>query len=110
MGPARDPASAQAALDGVIASSMATDALEAFRGTDLPLVMLDSDPAGTGAAAHVNLDVADGMRRVTEHLLGLGHRRFLHLASAARPGPSTSGPRRSPGRCAGRTCAPCGRR
>ncbi|MFF0475697.1 LacI family DNA-binding transcriptional regulator [Streptomyces sp. NPDC004284] len=84
LGPARDPfASAQAALDGIIASSMATDALEAFRGGDLPLVMLDSDPAAPGAAAHVNLDVADGMRRVTEHLLALGHRRFLHLASAA---------------------------
>ncbi|MGA5218979.1 LacI family DNA-binding transcriptional regulator [Streptomyces cinereoruber] len=84
VGPARAPfASAQAALDGVIASSMAAEALEAFRGTDLPLVMLDSDPAGTGAAAHVNLDVADGMRRVTGHLLDLGHRRFLHLASAA---------------------------
>ncbi|ROQ31306.1 LacI family transcriptional regulator [Streptomyces sp. PanSC19] len=84
VGPARDPfASAQAALDGVIASSMAADALKAFRGTDLPLVMLDSDPADPGASAHVNLDVADGMRRVTDHLLELGHRRFLHLASAA---------------------------
>ncbi|MFE2233996.1 LacI family DNA-binding transcriptional regulator [Streptomyces sp. NPDC059442] len=83
VGPARDPfASARAALDGVIASSMASDALEAFRGTDLPLVMLDSDPADTAAAAHVNLDVADGMRQVTGHLLGLGHRSFVHLASA----------------------------
>ncbi|MEU5218062.1 LacI family DNA-binding transcriptional regulator [Streptomyces sp. NPDC020807] len=83
VGPARDPfASARAALDGVIASSMASDALKAFRGTDLPLVMLDSDPADTGAAAHVNLDVADGMRQVTGHLLALGHRRFVHLASA----------------------------
>ncbi|MGW5421008.1 LacI family DNA-binding transcriptional regulator [Streptomyces sp. NPDC003943] len=83
IGPAKDPfASARAALDGVIASSMATDALKAFGGTDLPLVMLDSDPAGSGAAAHVNLDIADGMRQVTGHLLALGHRRFLHLASA----------------------------
>ncbi|MEX0168157.1 LacI family DNA-binding transcriptional regulator [Streptomyces sp. LMG1-1-1.1] len=83
VGPARDPfASAQAALDGVIASSMAADALKAFRGSDLPLVMLDSDPSDPGASAHLNLDVADGMRRVTDHLLGLGHRRFLHLASA----------------------------
>ncbi|MET9804412.1 LacI family DNA-binding transcriptional regulator [Streptomyces sp. NPDC006368] len=83
VGPAKDPfASARAALDGVIASSMAADALRAIRGTDLPLVMLDSDPADPGAAAHVNLDVADGMRQVTEHLLGLGHRRFLHLSSA----------------------------
>ncbi|MEU0405424.1 LacI family DNA-binding transcriptional regulator [Streptomyces sp. NPDC006197] len=83
VGPARDPfASAQAALDGVIASSMAADALKALRGTDLPLVMLDSDPSDPGASAHLNLDVADGMRRVTDHLLELGHRRFLHLASA----------------------------
>ncbi|MFF8609322.1 LacI family DNA-binding transcriptional regulator [Streptomyces sp. NPDC015346] len=83
VGPAKDPfASARAALDGVIASSMAADALKAIRGTDLPLVMLDSDPSDTGAAAHVNLDIADGMRQVTSHLLALGHRRFLHLASA----------------------------
>ncbi|MFI1940206.1 LacI family DNA-binding transcriptional regulator [Streptomyces purpureus] len=83
VGPARDPfASARAALDGVIASSMAAEALDAIRGSDLPLVMLDSDPADPSAAARVNLDVADGMRQVTAHLLALGHRRFTHLASA----------------------------
>ncbi|MEN8652973.1 LacI family DNA-binding transcriptional regulator [Streptomyces sp. 21So2-11] len=83
IGPARDPfASARAALDGIIASSMAAGALGAIRGAALPLVMLDSDPADPGAAAHVNLDIADGMRQVTEHLLALGHRRFVHLASA----------------------------
>ncbi len=82
-GPARDPfASARTALDGVIASSMAADALGALHGADLPLVMLDSDPSAPGPAARVNLDVADGMRQVTEHLLALGHRRFVHLASA----------------------------
>ncbi|QER86119.1 LacI family DNA-binding transcriptional regulator [Streptomyces tendae] len=80
IGPARDPfASAQAALDGVIASSMAAEALTAIRGDQLPLVMLDSDPAAGGAT--VNLDIADGVRQVTDHLLGLGHRRFLHLAA-----------------------------
>ncbi|MBT3166796.1 LacI family DNA-binding transcriptional regulator [Streptomyces sp. Vc74B-19] len=80
IGPARDPfASAQAALDGVIASSMAAEALTAIRGDQLPLVMLDSDPAVGGAT--VNLDIADGVRQVTDHLLGLGHRRFLHLAA-----------------------------
>ncbi|MFE9903226.1 LacI family DNA-binding transcriptional regulator [Streptomyces achromogenes] len=82
IGPARDPfASAQAALDGVIASSMAADALTDIRGDQLPLVMLDSDPAGSLGAATVNLDIADGVRQVTEHLLGLGHRRVLHLAA-----------------------------
>ncbi|MFD9358311.1 LacI family DNA-binding transcriptional regulator [Streptomyces sp. NPDC060031] len=82
-GPARNPfASARAALDGVIASSMAAGALEAIGGDGLPLVMLDSDPTAGPAAAHVNLAMADGMRQVTEHLLALGHHRFLHLASA----------------------------
>ncbi|KAB1989360.1 LacI family transcriptional regulator [Streptomyces triticiradicis] len=82
IGPARDPfGSAQAALDGVIASSMAADALTAIRGDQLPLVMLDSDPTGSQGAATVNLDIADGVRQVTDHLLELGHRRFLHLAA-----------------------------
>ncbi|MFI8263399.1 LacI family DNA-binding transcriptional regulator [Streptomyces sp. NPDC085665] len=82
-GPARDPfASARAALDGVIASSMAAHALDAIGDAELPLVMLDSDPTATRAAAHVNLAMADGMRQITEHLLALGHRRVLHLASA----------------------------
>ncbi|MFE1750172.1 LacI family DNA-binding transcriptional regulator [Streptomyces anandii] len=82
VGPARNPfASAQAALDGVIASSMAADALTAIRGEALPLVMLDSDPEGSLGAATVNLDIADGVRQVAGHLLGLGHRRFLHLAA-----------------------------
>lgn len=88
VGPARDPfASARAALDGVIASSMAADALAAIRGTAagaeaLPLVMLDSDPSSPGAAATVNLDIADGMRRTVRHLLSLGHRRIVHVAAA----------------------------
>ncbi|MEV5954277.1 LacI family DNA-binding transcriptional regulator [Streptomyces sp. NPDC051987] len=82
IGPARNPfASAQAALDGVIASSMAADALTAIRGDQLPLVMLDSDPHGSLGAATVNLDIADGVRQVADHLLGLGHRHFLHLAA-----------------------------
>lgn len=82
IGPARDPfASAQAALDGVIASSMAAEALTAIRGDQLPLVMLDSDPEGSVGAATVNLDIAGGVRQVTDHLLGLGHRHFLHLAA-----------------------------
>ncbi|MEU6283520.1 LacI family DNA-binding transcriptional regulator [Streptomyces sp. NPDC047028] len=82
IGPARDPfASAQAALDGIIASSMAADALTALRGDQLPLVMLDSDPHGSLGAATVNLDIADGVRQITGHLLGLGHRHVLHLAA-----------------------------
>ncbi|WP_245881709.1 LacI family DNA-binding transcriptional regulator, partial [Streptomyces milbemycinicus] len=83
VGPARDPFdSARASLDGVIASSMAADALAAVRGGGLPLVMLDSSPDETAAAATVNLDIADGMRQAAGHLLGLGHRRIAHVAAA----------------------------
>ncbi|MFD0313879.1 LacI family DNA-binding transcriptional regulator [Streptomyces flavalbus] len=82
IGPAKDPFhSAQAALDGVIASSMAADALTALRGDQLPLVMLDSDPHGSHGATTVNLDIADGVHQIADHLLGLGHRAFLHLAA-----------------------------
>ncbi len=95
VGPARDPfGSAQTAIDGVIASSMAADALGGIGGGGLPLVMLDSEPApaaggtpasgaGRGPAAPptVNLAVADGMRQVARHLVALGHRRITHLAA-----------------------------
>ncbi|MGW7515389.1 LacI family DNA-binding transcriptional regulator [Streptomyces sp. NPDC054796] len=98
IGPAPDPfGSARAALDGVIASSMAPEALAALRGggpgggrlrgdglqgDGLPLVMLDSDPEGDRAAATVNLAIADGMRATVAHLTALGHRRIAHLAAA----------------------------
>ncbi|MBW1602152.1 LacI family DNA-binding transcriptional regulator [Streptomyces sp. JJ66] len=82
LGPARDPfESARATLDGVIASSMAADALTALHDGSLPLVMLDSSPVDTPAAATVNLDLADGMRQVVRHLLALGHRHLAHLTA-----------------------------
>ncbi|MFD7549918.1 LacI family DNA-binding transcriptional regulator [Streptomyces sp. NPDC059816] len=81
-GSAPDPfESARAALDGVIASSMAPDAVAALRGGELPLVMLDSDPVAAHGAAVVNLDVGDGVRQVARHLLALGHRDVLHLGA-----------------------------
>ncbi|WP_406289659.1 LacI family DNA-binding transcriptional regulator [Embleya sp. NBC_00896] len=72
-----------AAIDGVLASSMAVEPLGTLRAGnagDLPLVMLDSEP-GRGVTT-VNDDVAEGMRALTEYLIGLGHRRFARLRSA----------------------------
>ncbi|ASY35774.1 putative LacI family transcriptional regulator [Streptomyces sp. Tu6071] len=82
IGPARDPFdSARAALDGVLASSMAAQALAAIRGDTLPLVMLDAEPLPGARTATVNLALADGMRQIAAHLRALGHRRFAHLAA-----------------------------
>ncbi|SEG54714.1 transcriptional regulator, LacI family [Actinacidiphila yanglinensis] len=81
-GPARDPfGSARAAIDGVIASSMAADALSGIADGGLPLVMLDSGPGAAGGPPTVDLAVADGIRQVVRHLVGLGHRRITHLAA-----------------------------
>jgi LacI family transcriptional regulator len=75
-------AAAHESIDGVLASSMAADAFTELRAGPgpLPLVMLDSDPAGQ--APTVNADVAAGIRAIGTHLAGLGHRRFGHLAAA----------------------------
>jgi LacI family transcriptional regulator, repressor for deo operon, udp, cdd, tsx, nupC, and nupG len=43
-----------------------------------PAVVIDSDARGLPAVLH---DGASGTRAVVEHLVGLGHRRFGHLAS-----------------------------
>lgn len=67
------------AFDGVLASSMAIEALTGMR-RPVPLVMLDSDPAG--AAPTVNFDVDTVVGNLADHLLGLGHRRIGHLAAA----------------------------
>ena len=94
IGPARDPfASAQAALDGVIASSMAADALTAIRGDQLPLVMLDSDPGGQHGR---------GNGQPRHRATACGRSRNTCWASAtavsctwrrtSRPGPSTYAP------------------
>ncbi|WP_207944585.1 LacI family DNA-binding transcriptional regulator [Actinomadura rubrisoli] len=78
-GPADSPfAAPHEAIDGILASSMAVDALARFGGT--PAVMLDSDPAGS--AATVGFGVADGMRAIAAHLAELGHRRIGHVAAA----------------------------
>ncbi|BBA96161.1 putative LacI family transcriptional regulator [Actinacidiphila reveromycinica] len=82
IGPARDPfGPARAAIDGVIASSMAADALAGIADGGLPLVMLDSGPGAQDGPPTVDLAVADGIRQVVRHLVALGHRRITHLAA-----------------------------
>ncbi|WUH97580.1 LacI family transcriptional regulator [Spirillospora sp. NBC_00431] len=70
------------AIDGVLASSLAVEALGEFRQT--PVVMLDSGPADTSGhrVPTVDFGVADGMREIAAHLAALGHRRIGHVAAA----------------------------
>lgn len=74
--PARSPVDVEA-IDGVLASSLGGGVTGLG---DVPLVVLDNDPAGPAPA--VNFDVAGGMRAIARHLTGLGHRRIGHLAAA----------------------------
>jgi DNA-binding LacI/PurR family transcriptional regulator len=74
--PARSPVDIEA-IDGVLASSLGGGVTGLG---DVPLVVLDDDPAGPAPA--VNVDVAGGMRAIAHHLTGLGHRRIGHLAAA----------------------------
>ncbi|MFI0371492.1 LacI family DNA-binding transcriptional regulator [Actinomadura sp. 1N219] len=69
------------AIDGVLASSLAVEALGEFRQT--PAVMLDSGPAGPSGhrLPTVDFGVADGMRDIVAHLTALGHRRVGHVAA-----------------------------
>ncbi|GAA0572559.1 LacI family DNA-binding transcriptional regulator [Actinomadura livida] len=80
VGPADSPfAAPDEAIDGILASSMAVEALGGFR--DTPAVMLDSGPAGERVPT-VDFGVADGMRAIAAHLAGLGHRRIGHVGAA----------------------------
>jgi LacI family transcriptional regulator len=74
--PARSPVDIEA-IDGVLASSIGGGVTGLG---DLPLVVMDNDPAG--AAPSVNVDVAGGMRAIRHHLTSLGHHRIGHLAAA----------------------------
>ncbi|WP_205718011.1 LacI family DNA-binding transcriptional regulator [Actinomadura soli] len=73
------------AIDGVLASSLAVEALGEFRQT--PAVMLDSGPAAPSGpfsvtcVPTVDFGVADGMRDIVAHLAALGHRRIGHVAA-----------------------------
>jgi DNA-binding LacI/PurR family transcriptional regulator len=77
----RPPFASWKEIDGVLASSLATDALAGLPAApdSPPLVMLDSDPAGP--APTVNVDVAEGMRAIVAYLGALGHRRLGYVAA-----------------------------
>jgi DNA-binding LacI/PurR family transcriptional regulator len=95
-----DPARVTAAaVDGFVSYCLGRDdpALAALMRRRLPVVLVDQSPGRTTAA--VDLDEEGGMRALTEHLLGLGHRRFgivtLGWRRDARSGPVDPARRRA---------------
>ncbi len=58
------------------------DVLRQVHGSDRPLVLFDRYAEGLNAPG-VFCDDRDGARRATEHLIGLGYRRVVHLAGPA---------------------------
>ncbi|WP_409471689.1 LacI family DNA-binding transcriptional regulator [Streptomyces sp. HC307] len=76
----RGPFSApQQAIDGVISCSVSPDSVSALRD-GLPLVVLDDAPSFE--APVVSMDVTGGMEQAVKHLVGLGHRRILHVRAS----------------------------
>lgn len=69
-----------AAVDGFIVSGLENDRGEvnALRQRRIPFVLVDSETYDD--VPSVEIDEADGMRQVVEHLLDLGHRRIGILA------------------------------
>lgn len=71
-------------VDGVVCLNWDPDFFQTMRGKDLPYVTVqDFYPGALGIASAER----EGMRLVTEYLLGLGHRRLAYLGLRG-PGPS----------------------
>lgn len=69
-----------AAVDGFIVSGLESDRGEvtALRQRGIPFVLVDSEVGDD--APSIEIDDAEGVRQVVEHLLGLGHRRIAIVA------------------------------
>jgi len=74
-----------AGVDGFILCSLARDSsvIAPVRGRGLPLVVVDQ-PRISGVP-HVGVDDFGGARQAAEHLLALGHRRFIVLSLNLKP-------------------------
>ncbi|SDH32267.1 DNA-binding transcriptional regulator, LacI/PurR family [Rhodococcus triatomae] len=98
-----DPAAVvhQAAVDGFVVYSVADDDpyLAAVRERHLPIVVCDQ-PRGISDAALIVIDDSAATGKVTEYLLGLGHRRFgvlaMRLGRERADGPAAAERLRSP--------------
>lgn len=72
-------------VDGLLVMSPHVDAgvLQQVLPAHVPAVLLGSARGEVPVQGHVTMDNFGGARLVTEHLVGLGHRRIVHLAGPA---------------------------
>jgi LacI family transcriptional regulator len=59
------------------------DTSAAALALELPTVVVGQPPADPSAVRHATFDAANGVLRLLDHLLGLGHRRIAFLGDAA---------------------------
>jgi LacI family transcriptional regulator len=64
-------------------ASLFKEHVDEFSSRDIPVVTIDHELPAEFRADYVGTDEGAGGRMVAEHLLGLGHRRFGHLAGPA---------------------------
>jgi LacI family transcriptional regulator len=70
-------------VDGVLVmtSRMSDDLLAGLAERGLPVVLIDWElPAAQGVVGTLAIDFETGIREAVDHLVGLGHRRFAHVA------------------------------
>ncbi|PLS28656.1 LacI family DNA-binding transcriptional regulator [Bifidobacterium parmae] len=71
-------------VDAVVVASFAIDPheVEQLRRIHVPIVGINI-PSDEGFDASVSIDDEEGMRKATQHLIGLGHRRIVYPCSEA---------------------------
>ncbi|WP_024286548.1 LacI family DNA-binding transcriptional regulator [Cellulomonas sp. KRMCY2] len=67
-------------IDGLVLIAPQAAMLDSFDEFSLKLPFVTVDSAGRGGRRTVAIDQAEGARLATRHLVGLGHRRIMHIS------------------------------
>lgn len=70
-------------IDGLVLIAPQAAMLDSFGEFSLGIPFVTVDSAGRGGRRTIAIDQAEGARLATRHLLGLGHRRILHVSGPA---------------------------
>lgn len=67
-------------IDGIVVIAPQAAMLDAFQEAAPPLPWVTIDSAGRGGGHSIAIDQTEGARLATRHLVGLGHRRIVHVS------------------------------